>query len=520
MNSTQSSGVSCEVRRDGHTRALYATDASIYQITPKAVAFPKTAAEAAAVIRMAAEENMPVIPRGGGSGLSGGALGDGLVVDFARYNQEIRSLNVDARTVRVGAGVVLDQLNAFLRPHGLCFGPDVATSSRATLGGMIGNNSSGAHVPIYGTTIDHVRALEVVCASGDVLEVGKDQPGLADERRAIDAVLAEVEDTVRSRFHDGIIKRWPGYGLDRYLKRPGDLTQLLGGSEGTLAGIFSAELGLVPLPGERGTGLLFFASVEEAMQATVELLDLGAAAIEHIDDVLFDQTRGQRAFQFARDLLELDGKPCKSILLIEFYGDVEDKLRALEAKKLGLRCHICKDNAEMDAVWGLRKSGLSLLTGCAGDAKPTAGIEDVAVPPAKLPEYVRGLRGLMEPLGLEASYYGHAASGLLHVRPVVDLHDAGEAVLDRASQVPAERGCGFDHAVGVVGGGEDAGFAFTDAGEDELDAEYGFAGARFAGDEDGRASGDSAFDQCIDAFDASGCAQSRLLQTFAALTRL
>lgn len=425
-NGHSPASVGCEIRRDDLTRTLYATDASIYRIMPRAVAFPKTAAEAAEAIRQATNAGVAIISRGAGSGLAGGAIGDGLVVDFARYNRQITEFSRDARTVRVGAGVVLDQLNAFLRPHGLCFGPDVATSSRATLGGMIANNSSGARVPVYGTTADHVRSLELVMADGRVVHVGRDHPGLDDLRLRVDAILGRVEDSVRTRFHEGIIKRWPGYGIDRYLRRPGDLTQVLGGSEGTLAGIFSAELNLVPLPSERGTGILFFASVEEAMEATVDLLDLRAAAIEHIDDVLFDQTRGKLQFQFARDLMRLDAEPCKAILLVEFYDNVADKLRALEAKGLGLRCHLCKNDAEQNAVWNLRKSGLTLLTGCPGDAKPTAGIEDVAVPPAKLPEYVRGLRSLMEPLGLVASYYGHAAAGLLHVRPVVDLHDPSD----------------------------------------------------------------------------------------------
>jgi len=231
---------------------------------------------------------------------------------------------------------------------------------------------------------------------------------------------------IEARFHTGIIKRWPGYGLDRFLRSGGNFAKIFGGAEGTLGAMFSAELDLVPLPREKAIGLIFFATVNAAMEATVELLDLGAAAIEHIDDVLFDQTRGQLQFQAARDFLELDEKPCKSILLVEFYDDVEDKLAALEKKKVGIRKRMCRDATDQVHIQNLRKSGLSLLTGCKGDAKPTAGIEDVAVPPEKLPEYVRGLQSLMEPLGLVGSFYGHAASGLLHVRPVVDLHDAGD----------------------------------------------------------------------------------------------
>ena len=156
----------CEIAFDDFTRRLYATDASLYQLEPAAVAFPGSAQEASSIIMAAADANIPVTPRGAGSGLSGGAIGDGLIVDFSRYNRQITDLNLEAHTVRTGAGVVLDQLNAFLKPHGFCFGPDVATSSRATIGGMIANDSSGARVPVYGTTADHVVSQELVMADG------------------------------------------------------------------------------------------------------------------------------------------------------------------------------------------------------------------------------------------------------------------------------------------------------------------------------------------------------------------
>src|SRR5213075_2374617 len=170
----------CEIAFDDLTRRLYATDASLYQLEPAAVAFPSSSEEASAIIAAAADANVPVTPRGAGSGLSGGAIGDGLIVDFSRYNRQITELNLEARTVRTGAGVVLDQLNAFLKPHGFCFGPDVATSSRATIGGMIANNSSGARTPIYGTTADHVLSLEIILADGRVESIGPAQASLPE----------------------------------------------------------------------------------------------------------------------------------------------------------------------------------------------------------------------------------------------------------------------------------------------------------------------------------------------------
>jgi FAD/FMN-containing dehydrogenase len=210
--------------------------------------------------------------------------------------------------------VVLDNLNNFLRPHGFCFGPDVATSARATLGGMIANNSSGSHTPVYGTTADHLSELEFVLADSRVVAVGPGHDTLRKQRELVDELVCFHGLAIAERLGPGLLKRWPGYGIDRCVREPGNLNALLCGSEGTLAAITSAELKIVPLPKQKGLALLFFASVAEAMQATVELLDLKPAAIEHLDRVLLDQTRGQREFQAARDLLELELKRSSSLM--------------------------------------------------------------------------------------------------------------------------------------------------------------------------------------------------------------
>src|SRR5881392_609547 len=447
----------CDARFDNLTRQLYATDASIYQIEPVGVAFPKSAQEASLVIRAAADAGFSVTPRGAGTSLVGSAIGEGLIVDFSRYNRQITDLDLEKRSVRVEAGVVLDQLNDFLRPHGFCFGPDVATSSRATLGGMIANNSSGARCPIYGTTADHVRSLEIVMADGRVEKIGQTHASLRSERAKIEDFVRAAKSEMTERWPPGLIKRWPGYGIERFLRAPNDLTNILAGSEGTLVAIFSAELKISPLPSEKGLGLIFFSSVDEAMQATVELLDLKPAAIEHIDRPLLDGTKGQLHFQAARDFLELDTKPCESILIVEFYEDVTQRLSVLQSRKIGLRAKILTDPAQMNMVWSVRKSGLSLLTGCIGPAKPVAFVEDAAVRPAQLPEYVRGLQSIMKPLGLESSYYGHAASGLLHVRPVLDLHSAADLkkfrqVADQTSALVRQfkGSLSAEHGVGIA----------------------------------------------------------------------
>src|SRR6266705_2227640 len=447
----------CDARFDNLTRQLYSTDASIYQIHPVGAAFPKTAEQASLVIHATADAGLSITPRGAGTSLVGNAIGDGLIVDFSRYNRQITDLDLEKRSVRVGAGVVLDQLNEFLTPHVFCFGPDVATSSRATLGGMVANNSSGARCPIYGTTADHVISLEIVMADGRIEKIGPTHESLHAERAKIEDLIREATAEMAERWPPGLIKRWPGYGIERFLRAPNDLTNILAGSEGTLAAIFSAELKISPLPHQKGLGLIFFASVGEAMQATVELLDLKPAAIEHMDRVLLDQTAGQLEFQAARNLLELDYKPCQSILLVEFYEDVAERLSLLQARKLGLRTKILTDSAQMNLVWSVRKSGLSLLTGCIGPAKPVAFIEDAAVRPAQLPAYVTGLQSIMKPLGLEASYYGHAATGLLHVRPVLDLHSASDLkkfrqVADQTSALVKQfkGSLSAEHGVGIA----------------------------------------------------------------------
>jgi FAD/FMN-containing dehydrogenase/Fe-S oxidoreductase len=450
----------CEVAFDNQTLQLYATDASPYQIVPQAVAYPKTVKQAAHVIQAASTAGISVIPRGAGTGLSGGAIGEGLIVDFARHNRQILDFDVERRIVRVGAGVVLDQLNNFLHAHGFRFGPDVATSSRATLGGMIANDSSGAHTPVYGTTGQHVHTLDLILADGKYAKIGADEPSLLHQRNLVDDLVVLNSLQITERFPAGLPKRWPGYGLARAMENPNNLIPILCGSEGTLAGIFSAELKVVPLPPERGVGLIFFDSVAEAMQATESLLDLQPAAIEHVDRPLFDQTVGQREFQAVRALLDLDAQPCAAILIVEFFADAKNKLAQMAKRKLGLRQMILKSEREQNLVWAMRKAGLSLLTSCKGAAKPACFIEDAAVRPRDLPAYVGALEKLMARVGVEASFYGHAAAGLLHVRPVLDLHSPDD--LKKFRQIADEVAALVAQFKGSLAGEHGVGIARTE----------------------------------------------------------
>jgi FAD/FMN-containing dehydrogenase/Fe-S oxidoreductase len=428
MTSTQQlstlAGANCEVAFDNLTRQLYATDASLYQVEPVAVAFPRDSRQAIAIIEVAAQAGLPITPRGAGTGLAGGAIGDGVVIDFSRCNRHIWDLDVENRTVRVGVGVILDQLNQFLRPHGFCFGPDVATSARATLGGMIANNSSGAHTPLYGTTADHLVELDIVMGNGRLVKIGPGQPSLPEQRELMDEIVLFNRLRIAERCAPGLAKRWPGYGLDRLLRDPSNLIEVLAGSEGTLAAIISAQVKIVPTPDEIGLCLIFFDSAAAAMEAALQVLDLKPAAVEHLDRMLLEETRGKREFQVARDMIEFDSQPCESVLAVEFYEDVEARLEELVKRRLGTRTKVLQTLAEITHFWALRKAGLSLLTSRKGDAKPVTCIEDTAVRPGDLPGYYRSMSSLLKRLGLEASFYGHAGSGLLHVRPIIDLHSA------------------------------------------------------------------------------------------------
>ncbi len=475
--SLEATGV--EFRSDALTRVLYSTDASIYKIEPQAVAFPSGGAATGRLLAAAADTGLEIIPRGAGTGLAGGAVGSGLVVDLARHNRAIEDFDRQRRTVRVGPGVVLDGLNAFLARHGLWFGPDVATSSRATLGGMIGNNSSGAHAPVYGTTVDHVLALEVAMPDGRVAWVGRDRDGLAAIRDDVDVLVADHAAEIADRMPPGLVKRWPGYGFDRALQTPGDLSRLVTGSEGTLVAVTSALLTVVPRPERRGLGVLFFSSVADAMQTAVAVAELEPAAVEHIDRILLDQTVGQRAFAAARELLELDDLPCAAILLVEFFDDVDDRLAELDRRGFGDRRLMLSDSARQGLVWALRKAGLSLLTGRAGTAKATACIEDVCVRPEQLPDYLDGLVAILRPLGLEASFYGHAASGELHVRPVLDLH--GEEGLERLRVIANEVSALCRQFGGSIAAEHGVGIARTEFLAEHLGAELMDASRRVKG---------------------------------------
>ncbi len=431
-----------DVQFDRMSRLLYSTDASMYQIEPLGVVLPKSKEDVKAVIAFANEEGISIIPRGGGTGLAGGVVGPGLVMDMSKHMNKVLELNVDEKWVRVEPGVVLDELNAYLKPHGLQFAPDVSTSSRATIGGMVANNSAGAHSVIYGKTIDHVIELDVLLADGSEAKLGVLDEADVNRKCASDTLEGQAyREVIRiSQTHaEEIEKRYPkilrrvgGYNLDEFIKKqPFNLARMVIGSEGTLATIVSAKLNLVPLPKVKVLGFIQFHDLIESMRAVSAILTTGPAAIELIDKMILDQTKSSLALSSQRAWVQ--GDP-EAVLAVEYFGDslaeLSDKLDALEtlmkAEGLGYAFGRATSDAEQNNVWNVRKAGLGLLMGVKGDAKPVAFVEDQAVSPEKLPDYITEFEQIIQKHQTTAGYYAHASVGLLHIRPMVNLKEAND----------------------------------------------------------------------------------------------
>lgn len=431
-----------EVRFDKMSRILYSTDASMYQREPVGVVLPKHERDVLKVIRLAAQHEVAVIPRGGGTGLAGAVVGRGVVMDMSKYMTRILDFNAEEGWVKVEPGVILDELNAFLKPHGLQFAPDVATSSRATIGGMVGNNSAGTHSVIYGKTIDHVLELELILADGTRTTMGElDEPAVNQKCAQRDLEGQAYREVIRlarenaeeiERRYPKILRRVGGYNLDEFIKKqPFNLARMVIGSEGTLATVVGAKLKVIPLPRAKVLGIAQFDDLIASMRAVAPILATRPAAVELIDEMILEQTKG--SVELSRMRAWVQGDP-KAVLAVEYYGDSEGELRGkldeLEALlgDLDLAHTFSRAISETEQanVWNVRRAGLGLLMGVKGDSKPVAFVEDAAVPPERLPDYIAEFGELMQSLNTRAGYYAHASVGLLHIRPMVDLKDAAE----------------------------------------------------------------------------------------------
>jgi FAD/FMN-containing dehydrogenase/Fe-S oxidoreductase len=417
--------VSGEVRFDRLTRHLYSTDASHYRIVPLGVVLPRHADDIGAVMTLARQFGVPVLPRGGGTSLSGQTVGPAIILDTSRYLDAVLEVNPQERWVRVQPGVVLDQLNTTLRPHALMFGPDPASSAAATLGGMLGNNSTGTHSILYGLTADHTLELDVILADGSPITVGPDAPLPAPLNASLSAILHTYREEIETRYP----KTWrtvAGYALDRLIRPDANPAHLFVGSEGTLGVIVSAKLGLVPRPIATGLAVVEFDSLRAALEAVPVMLETGPAAIELIDRWFLNVTR--RVPAFARRLTFVEGDP-HCLLVVEYFGEGQRELQAkLDVLMARLRAggyhspvHPQTSPEEIANVWAVRKAGFGLLMSLRGDAKPLAFMDDAAVPVARLAEYAEGVTRICTEAGTETAFFAHASAGCLHINPLINL---------------------------------------------------------------------------------------------------
>ncbi|MBM3941139.1 MAG: FAD-binding protein [SAR202 cluster bacterium] len=464
-----------EVKFDTYTRLLYGTDASIYQMMPVGVTFPMSADDVEAIIKTAKEHGVPVLPRGGGTGLSGQTCNHAIVMDFSRHMNKVIEVQPEERWVRTQPGIIVSNLNRAVAGHGLTYGPDPTTINRATVGGGIGNNSCGAHSVIYGKTLDHVLDVDAVLSDGSRATFAP-KGGAALESLMLDSSLEgrlyrevrriahENRDEIARRFPK-ILRRVAGYNIDDFTgTAPMNLARLAVGSEGTLVTVTEARLNLVPLPRKKGLAVVHFHGLVEAMEATVAILDHGPSAVEHVGDLIINNCRVNPGFRHLVSYLE--GEP-ENLLFVEFYGDteveIEGKLQALKAdlgrRRLGYATLHTTDPAKQRLWYSLREAGLGLAMALKGDAKPFPYVEDTAVSPEKLPQYVARFDEIVRKYDTQAAYYGHASTGCMHIRPVVSLKsDAGldklEGIAREVSDLVLEFGGSLtgEHGDGIVRG--------------------------------------------------------------------
>lgn len=447
-----------ELHRDATMRTLYATDASVYREMPQAVALPRTEEDVRKLVRFACEHGTSLIPRAAGTSLAGQVVGAGVVVDISRHFTRILEIDATARRVRVQPGVVRNELNLALKPYGLFFAPETSTQNRCMIGGMVGNNACGANSVVYGSTRDHLVAVRAVLSDGSIAEFGPLAPEPFRAKLQGDALEASVYRTIDQLLSDpanrdeiergfpkkSIHRRNSGYALDALAGcapfspdgPPFNFCRLLAGSEGTLAFLTEITLACEPLPPSVGGVLcVHCASVDEALRANLVALQFGPRACELIDDRILECTKANLEQQKNRFFVQ--GEP-GAILAVELAADAREALRAKAAqieqalRAAGLGSHYpLVEGADQNRVWNLRKAALGLLTSIPGDPKPVTVIEDTAIDPEDLPAYVQGFDAILDQYGLSSVHYGHAASGELHLRPILNLKDSDDRRLFR-----------------------------------------------------------------------------------------
>lgn len=443
-----------ELRTDEYSRMLYSTDASIYQVVPHGVLIPRHADDVHAAGAMAAKYQIPILARTGGSSLAGQATNEALVIDMTRHLDQVLELNAEEQWVRVQPGIVLDELNLYLRQHGLQFGPDPASSDRAAMGGIVSNNSTGAHSILYGMTADHVLETEVILSDGSRAHFGPLEPPELDNFCQRGGLEGEIYRHLVQLTNDpgnqhtiqaATPRHWRrcgGYNLDRFIAGPSfnwpvderfNLAKLVCGAEGTLAVMTEMKLNLVPLPAHTALAIVHFDSLYTALSAVPIILEVDPSAVEVLDNLGLTLCRDVP--QYARLLATfIDGEP-NCVLVTEFHGQSKAELsHKIERLRSHLRSNKAGETAVVAAVdeqlqqdiWTVRKVGLGLLMSIKGDHKPIPFIEDAAVPVEHLAQYVTQVEEFCNDLGTDVAYYAHASAGCLHVRPLVNTKVASE----------------------------------------------------------------------------------------------
>jgi len=439
-----------DIHIDDATRLIYATDASAYREKPLAVALPRDATDIKLLINSAKANGFSLIPRAGGTSLAGQVVGNGVIVDISRYMTQIIELNANERWVRVQPGVILSELNQYLEPYGLFFGPETSTANRCMLGGMLGNNACGAHSLVYGSTRDHTLEIKALLSNGSEAIFGELDNESFQQKCAQSDLEGEVYKTlndilsnpqnqkqIREEYPDATIKRRnTGYAIDLLLDTSPftsgapkiNLSKLLAGSEGTLAFTTEIKLNLVPLPPKaKALVCVHFESIVNALKANLIALKFQPVSVELMDKTVMDLTKEN--IEQSKNRFFVKGDPA-AILIVEFaeadFKTSDQKITAMEAamREAGFGNHFpVVKGADMNRVWDLRKAGLGVLNNMPGDAKPVPVIEDTAVNPEVLPDYIRDFDEMLAKYGKNCVYYAHVATGELHLRPVLNLKD-------------------------------------------------------------------------------------------------
>ena len=464
-----------EVLFDAASRGRYSTDASIYQIEPVGVVVPRDETDLALVVDVARDAKAAILPRGAGTSQCGQTVGEALVVDVSKYLREVVGFDKDRAEVTVQPGVVLDQLNAWLKPHGLWYPVDVSTSAQCTLGGMAGNNSCGSRSIRYGNMVHNVASIDAILADGQRARFGSARPeDMPPAVRAIAdkvAALAFAERDEIERLWPKVLRRVGGYNLDIFFpqsERPYtldnsvNLAHLLVGSEGTLAVTQRLTLKLAPLPKHKTLGVVNFTSFYKAMDSAQHIVKLKPTAVELVDRTMIELARANPAF---RPVIEraLIGNP-EAILLVEFAGEErEAQLRDLARLvalmgDLGLPGSVVEmpEPRPQAELWEVRKAGLNIMMSMKGDGKPVSFIEDCAVPLEHLAAYTQRLTDVFTKHGTRGTWYAHASVGTLHVRPILDMRREGatkmRAIAEEASALVREYKGAYsgEHGDGLV----------------------------------------------------------------------